>query len=126
MKSSIDGGKTPPNSKPVTKSSVARGAALLDYALSEGKMELSIPDAVGVVAALLARGHDPEDAEQYLGGIFSAQAIDQVRMAFRLFNGPDGGRLWCQRGPAMDDIGFTDKTLLKAYPHLHMQGDVPF
>ena len=95
--------------------SLARGAALVDYALWNGShYPFGVADFVGIVAAYMAKGHDPLDIEKDLGKRLNPQFGEFASKTYDLFNNQG---LWSQ-GPACDDLRFVHPALDKLYPKL--------
>lgn len=94
---------------------------LVDYALSkkwERQLEITVADAVGIVAAYIARGGVPSDIEQDLGEHLSPEIGRRVAKVYRMFEDYRDRGLWAEGGAA-DDIKFTHPTLDRAYPNVN-------
>jgi hypothetical protein len=100
--------------------SLARGSALIDYAISNGSaMQFDIRDMIGVVAAYIGRGHATLDMGKYLAERLNAAIAERATQTFEMFNGCG---LWVQ-GAAADDVRFIHPTLAHMYPEVNRTND---
>lgn len=100
----------------VTPTSLARGAAIVEFAFGDhgSALDLSATDAVAVVAAYIARGGYPEDIEEELGRCLTPAIGRQAARAYEMFEDYRGRGLWDQ-GPT-GEIAFTHPLLNETYP----------
>jgi len=101
----------------MSETSLARGEALVDYAFSGERRELSldVPELIGVVAAYIAERGTSVDIEERLSGLLAPSIAARAARTFALFDDPDGRGLWTQ-GPATEDVRFTHPELDRRYP----------
>ncbi|PZU08514.1 hypothetical protein [Sphingomonas sp.] len=104
----------------IDNDSLLRGATLVDYAFSDrGKhLTLQVPDYIGIVAAYLDRGRDPDDIETVLGKHLNINIGRRAKQTFDLFEDFRGHGLW-MRGASADDIRFVHQRLIELYPDLN-------
>lgn len=108
----------------VTSSSLIRGAAFIDFALSKGRaLDLSVADTVGMVAAYIAHGGAPSTIEKELSDRLTPSIARQVDRAFSLFEDYRGRGLWAA-GAAADDVKFTHPLLDQMYPNVNAEHEL--
>ena len=104
----------------IQSASLARGAALIEYAYSkENPFVPSIPDLVGIVAAYIGRGGELRNLKEDLGQRLGVRIAEDAADTFHMFNGRG---LW-EEGASAGDVRFTDDTLAALYPRVNRISD---
>lgn len=106
----------------VTSSALTRGAALVDFAFSQDgrASDMSVADAVGIVAAYIAKRRAPFDLQEDLGARLTPEIGRQAARAYDLFNDRRSRGLWTHC-TVTDATFFTHPLLDEAYPHVNVE-----
>lgn len=109
--------------KIVTNAALSRGSAFIQYAYSHGgrRLQLEVPDLIGLVAAYIGRGGIPEYIEAELAERINPNVAADAKRTFDLFATGRHG-LW-SAGPAVDDIRFHHRKFDRAYPAINEAND---
>lgn len=105
------------NMKIITKQSLSRGKALIDYAFSRGETPdtYETADLIGICAAYIARGQPGTDVFNVIEDRLNVGLAIDVERTLETFCHSEGRGLWT-RGPTLSDIRFTHPKLRAYYP----------